>query len=264
MNPLRSGSAILLLTLASTCLLAQKPHKLIEVGHAGIQSPEFSQPIQLTFEAVSSHREFTRIRFRSANSTYIINSAYSLRRLNTPGDKEADIPDFNIPNLSFDKSRYFRIGHYQDANGPHTLLFFMGEGYASDPCSALVVGFDVKGHPYKVLEKETFEVTAFLPPVDGKSPRIVGKPTLSEVLSNVRDDSTSRPYATTYDPFAVYIVPAAPAKAIYSLEESRLYNQQHYVWRGSHSSETTLVYYNVPNHQKPFAAPAANLDKIIK
>lgn len=179
MNSLRSGCTILLFVLISTFLFAQKPHKFIEVGHAVIQSPEFPQPIQLTFEAASSHREFTRIRFRSANSTYILNSVYSLRRLNVPNDPKADIPDFNISNLPFDSSRYFRVGHYKDANGNHTLFFFVGEGYASDPCSALVVGFDLKGHPYKVLEKETLEVTAFLQSVDGKSPRIVGKPTLS-------------------------------------------------------------------------------------
>jgi hypothetical protein len=138
----------------------------------------------------------------------------------------------------------------------------MGEGIASDACAMLLIGFDTKGQPYKLLEKETMEVTSFLKQA-GKSALIVGKPTLSQVVGNI-DNPTSGPYATTYDPFAVNVLPATPGKAVYSLEESRLYNQQHYVWAGSHSSETTFVYYNIPKHPKPFAAPASDVNKLVK
>jgi hypothetical protein len=258
---------LLILTNAPLPALAQVSHKqpphFTEVGHATIHPPELPQPIQLIFESTNSGGDFTRIRFRSTESTYTISSAYDLRRLNAPGDPRADTPDFRVPNLPFDNSRYFRIGRYTDANGEHTLLFFMGEGYASDACALLVVGFDTKGQPYKLLEKETMEVTSFPRPIDGKPALIVGKPTLSQVLGNI-DNPTSGPYATTYDPFAVYVLPGTPGKAVYSLEESRLYNKQHYVWAGPHSSETTFVYYNIPEHPKPFAAPASDLNKLIK
>jgi hypothetical protein len=268
MKPSHSGSVILLLAFASVPFapLAQSPHKqshYVEVGHVTIRLAESTQPLRLSFQTTSIDREFTRIRFRSADNTYILHSAYTLRRLNTPGDPRADTPDFNISNLRFDPSRYFRTGHYTDANGDHTLLFFMGEAVASDACSLLVIGFDTKGQPYKVLEKETLEITVFLPPIDGKPALIVGKPTLSQEMRNP-NKSRSAPYATTYDPFAVYVLPVTPGKAAYSLDESRLYNQQHYVWAGPHSSERTLVYYNIPHHSAPFTAPAENLDKIIE
>jgi hypothetical protein len=268
MNLLRPGSAALSFVLVSTSLssLAQVSHKqphFNEVGRATIHPPELPQPLQLIFESADTGRGFTRIVFRSTDGSYTISSAYVLRRLNTPGDPRADTPDFNVPNLRFDSSRYFRIGHYTDSLGEHTLLFFMGEGIASDACAMLLMGFDTNGKPYKLLEKETFEVTSFSQSTDGKPALIVGKPTLSQVMGNI-DNPTSRPYATTYDPFAVYVLTAAPQKAVYSLEESRRYNQQHYVWSGPHSSETTFVYYNIPNHRKPFAAPASDVGKFVK
>jgi hypothetical protein len=267
MNILRPGSLFLLLTLPSASLptLAQSPHKQIhftQIGHTTIHPPELPQSIQLIFETADTRDGFTRIRFLSEENSYTLSAKYGLRRLNTPGDPRASTPDFNVPNLPFDKSRYFRIGHYTDAIGEHTLLFFMGEGIASDACAMLVIGFDTKGQPYKLLEKETMEVTSFLQQA-GKSALIVGKPTLSQVVGNI-DNPTSGPYATTYDPFAVYVLPATAGKAVYSLEESRLYNQQHYVWAGPHSSETTFVYYNIPKHRKPFAAPANDVNKLVK
>jgi len=268
MNILRPGFLFLLLNLPSASLptLAQSSHKQIhftQIGHTTIHPPEIPQSIQLMFESADTRDGFTRIRFLSEENSYTLSAKYGLRRLNTPGDPQAGTPDFNVPNLPFDKSRYFRIGHYTDAIGEHTLLFFMGEGIASDTCAMLVIGFDTKGQPYKLLEKETMEVTSLLQQADGKPALIVGKPTLSQVVGNI-DNPTSGPYATTYDPFAVYVLPATPGKAVYSLEESRLYNQQHYVWAGPHSSETTFVYYNIPKHRKPFAAPASDVNKFVK
>ena len=263
MNPFRLGSALLLLTLTNAPFptLAQISHEklhFIEVGHATVHPAEFPQPIELRFESSTTGQAFTRIRFKSAEGIYTIDSTNSLRRINTPGDRSADTPDFKVPNLRLDDSRYFRIGHYTEANIEHTLMFFMGEAVASDACALLVIGFDPKGHPYKLLEKKSLEVTSFVQSTNDKPALIIGKPTLSQVLGNI-DNPTSGPYATTYDPFTVYVLSAPAEKAVYSLEESRLYNQQHYIWAGPNSSETTLVFYNIPKRRKPFAAPAGDL-----
>lgn len=264
MNLLSSGFGVLLFVLASTSLSAfvrnpKRPIPFVEVDHATIHPAEFTQPIHLSFESAATSRDFTKIRFRSAKGTYTVSSAFGLRRLNSP-----DAPDFDIPYLPFDKSQYFRIGRYTNVSGKHTLLFFSGDAFASDASALLVIGFDTEGLPYKLLEKESLELTAFILPTNDKPALIVGKPTLSQVQSKNFDNPTSGPYATTYDPFAVYVLSNSPAKAIYSLNQSRLYNQQHYVWIGPHSSEKTLVYYKIPSHPKPFTAPASDLNKFVK
>jgi len=75
-------------------------------------------------------------------------------------------------------------------------------------------------------------------------------------------NSSKAPYATTYDPYSVYIV-QVEGSADYSLAASRKYNQVHYVWAGPHSREDFAVFYNVPGHTKPFGASATQLDKLL-
>ncbi len=70
------------------------------------------------------------------------------------------------------------------------------------------------------------------------------------------------PYATTYDPFAVYIVQRM-GDSVYSSDASRSYNLEHYVWAGPHSREDYAVVYNLPGHPKPFGTPASRLDTIM-
>jgi hypothetical protein len=258
--------ALLLLALASpSFLLAQASHKqpFNQVGHTTIHPQELTQSVQLVFESDDVHDGFTRIRFLSGTKAYEIVTAYKLHRLNPRGDSEGDTQDFNVPSLPLDKSRYFRIGHYSDSNGEHTLLFFMGAGSASDADPLLVIGFNFESQPYKVLEKENLEVTFFRPSTADKPALVIGKPTLSQIQSKNVENPMSGPYASTYDPFAVYVLPTRFGKATYSLEESRIYNQHHYFWAGPHSSESTLIYYNIPGRPKPFAAPASDFDKII-
>ena len=257
--------ALLLLALSRpSLLLAQASHKqpFNQVGHATIY-PQELPPVQLVFESAHVHDGFTRIRFLSGTKAYEIVTAYKLRRINPQSDSGGDKPDFNVPSLPLDRSRYFRIGHYNDSNGEHTLLFFIGSASASDTCPLLVIGFDSEAQPYKLLEKENLEVTFFRPSTVDKPALIIGKPTLSQIQSKNIENPMSGPYASTYDPFAVYVVPTSFEKATYSLEESRIYNRQHYFWAGPHSSESTLIYYNIPGRPKPFAAPASDFDKII-
>lgn len=156
-----------------------------------------------------------------------------------------------IEGLKLDSSRFFFKGKYSANNSSHTLLFFIGEGYASSAAPIFVVGFTEAGVPYKVLDLEEFDVTTF-EPTPGLA-RIIGKASLSEVQACLDYDPTTSPYATTYDPFSVYLL--TPGKqAIYSLAESRTYNLAHYVWAGPKMREDYSVVYNLPGHRKPFGA----------
>ena len=76
------------------------------------------------------------------------------------------------------------------------------------------------------------------------------------------DGHGTAPYATTYDPYAVYIVqPDKPAA--YSLAETRKYNQAHYVWAGTHSREDVGVLFNLPGHHGPVLSTPAHIDEIL-
>lgn len=65
-------------------------------------------------------------------------------------------------------------------------------------------------------------------------------------------NGSTKPYATTYDPRAVYLI-QPDAVAQYNLAASKTYNQQHYVWAGPSMSEQIAVIYNYPGHPNPFA-----------
>ena len=77
------------------------------------------------------------------------------------------------------------------------------------------------------------------------------------------DERADRPYITTYDPFAVFEMPETSALAVYSLDESRTYNQKNYVWHGPISSKTYGVVYNIPVHAKPFGAPWKQAQRML-
>ena len=97
---------------------------------------------------------------------------------------------------------------------------------------------------------------------DEDPPLIIGKRNLSEVFGGEGYNGDKRPYATTYDPYSVYVVkPNLPAN--YSLEESRLYNEQHYVWAGPKSREDYAVIWNVKGKPNPFGVQAKQLDSIL-
>jgi hypothetical protein len=166
-----------------------------------------------------------------------------------------------VSGLQLDTSRFFFRGDYISDGQPHTLLFFVSEGGASDAAPLLVVGFSYVGEPYKVLELDKFDITAFQRATDNTG-LIIGKTTLSQVMGEPGAERAGRPYATTYDPYSVYVV-HAEGTAYYSLGASRRYNQQHYVWAGSHSREDFAVFYNLPGHSRPFGAPATRVNDLL-
>jgi len=174
-----------------------------------------------------------------------------------PSDIETrknDLDWADIKGMPLDHSLCFHHAEYGN-KAKHTVLAFMSHGYASDAGPTFLVGFQADGTPYKALERDELDLFAFEPSTSDETAQIIGFPTLSQVMFGDGGNGSKAPYATTYDPRAVYVMsPGAPAK--YSIEESRLYNQQHYVWAGPTVSENYSVVYNYPGRDKPFGIPA--------
>ncbi len=167
----------------------------------------------------------------------------------------------DIKGMALDHSLCFHRAEYGNET-KHTLLAFMSHGFASDAGPAFVLGFQADGAPYIALEHDELDLFAFEPSTTDETARIIGFPSLSQVMFGEGGNGSKAPYATTYDPRAVYIIsPGAPAK--YSIEESRLYNQQHYVWAGPTVSENYAVVYNYPGRAKPFGIAAKQLDALF-
>jgi hypothetical protein len=177
-----------------------------------------------------------------------------------PSNVEArknDLDWAEIKGMPFDPSFCFHIAEYGNET-KHTLLAFMSHGFASDAGPAFVLGFQADGTPYKVLERDQLDLFALETSTVSETARIIGFPSLSQVMFGDGGSNSKASYATTYDPRAVFIVtPGAPAK--YSLTESRLYNRQHYVWAGPAVSENYAVVYNYPGRTKPFGIPSKQL-----
>jgi hypothetical protein len=165
-----------------------------------------------------------------------------------------------IAGAELDPSRYFFRAEYKTDSHRHTLLFFVGGGYASNAAPLLVIGFHSDGAPYKVLERNEFDPTSIQPTQQGAA--IIGKSTLSQVRAPLDYSPQKNLYATTYDPFSVFVV-HPDSLATYSLTLSRSYNVSHYVWAGPRSREDFAVMYNVPGHAKPFVVPASRVDALL-
>lgn len=176
-------------------------------------------------------------------------------------ERKRDISWSYIEGMRLDGSLCFYVGEFGVDTAKHTILAFVSEGWASDAAPVIVIGFNTSGLPYKVIERDELDLTSLVSKPDG-SALLIGKPTLSQVIAPLDYDSHKDPYATTYDPFAVYVV--SPNRlATYSLSESRRYNVEHYVWAGPKSSESYAVLYNIPGHSKPFGVAADKASAIL-
>lgn len=175
--------------------------------------------------------------------------------------QQSGFPD-KINGFVLDPSRCFFRAEYSVNSQKRTLLLFISEGGASDAASMLAVGFSTDHHPFKILEQDELDVTSL--DVAENSAAIIGKPTLSQVMMPALETTYDkrRKYATTYDPFVVYVIDDNYA-AKYSLEMSKQYNESHYVWAGPPSREDYAVVFNAPGHPKPFGIPAKELDKLF-
>lgn len=253
-----------------------KPTEPVSIGHVQVKIAELAEPVEMElqfypytedegdFSSPTEGRQFfTKLLFTVNGKVHEIRSKYTLMSLAPPHHPRQVNDDFDTPGLPFDPSRFFRSGEYQDLDGQHTLLFFEGWAYASDPGSVVVIGFCKTGEPYVVLESEMLEVSEFLPGHDDTPTRIGGHPSFSEVVAGDGGNGSKAPYALTYDPLAVYVLSTATGKATYSLQESRTYNEEHYVWAGSRVSEDYAVLYNIPGHNRSFGASTNEAKKIV-
>jgi hypothetical protein len=225
--------------------------------------PETGQDITLSFHPVSDRKDsFDSIDVISAAKRFHFPAKNTVARI--PANTEARQVDgfwVDIRGLKLHPSRYFLVGKYGTDTDVHTLLFFVGFAGASDAAPTLVLGFSATGDPYKVLEREYFDVSSFQSAANGTA-LIVGKETLSQVMGGDGGNGSTKPYATTYDPFSVFTV-GPDSKAAYSLVKSRAYNQKHYVWAGPKSREDYAVLYNLPHHPKLVGAPASRVETLL-
>jgi hypothetical protein len=239
------------------------PARLALAEHTTIILPENGRSVSLDFQPVPhSPGNFRSIRIRSAEK--IVTFTPKNPTAYIPIDQEEKISRGlweNPTGLELDHSRFFFRGEFTSGSSRRTLLFFISEGYASDAAPIFVVGFTNAGDPYKVLELAEYDPTAIRQASDGTA-QIIGKSTLSEIVGGDGGNGSKAPYATTYDPFSVFIV-RAEETAHYSFAASKHYNEQHYVWAGQHSREDYAVFYNIPEHRAPFGAPAAQISKLL-
>jgi hypothetical protein len=168
-----------------------------------------------------------------------------------------------IHGLELHPSRYFFRGEYIANSQPHTFLFFIGElqDGPNDGDPLFVIGFSSDGRPHKILERKGLDLTSF-EPAGQESALIIGKTGLSQVMAGDGGNSSTEPYATTYDPYSVFVV-QGESTAVYSLDATRNYNREHYVWAGPKSREDYAVLYNLPHHSGLVGAPASRVSALL-
>ena len=249
------GLTALVIALALAAPTASAERTTISVPNIGRVSLDFKPAREGT-------RGFASIEISSAGHKVRFTPKTPIARI--PSNREeilsSGLPS-SVPGLSVDPSRLFFRGQFMSDSEPHTLLFFVSEGYASNASPLFVVGFTYMGEPYKVLQLDKFDMIAFHQASDNTA-LIIGKQSLSEVMAGDGGNGSKAPYATTYDPYSVYIV-HVEGTADYSLAASKLYNQQHYVWAGPRSREDYAVLYNLPGHPKPMGAPASRIEALL-
>jgi hypothetical protein len=226
--------------------------------------PETQKNIVINFEPASGARDnFRSIRIDSDGRRFRFAPKAPVARIPTRPEErlQRGLLWDKIFGLQLHSSRYFFHGEYSMDSKTHTLLFFISEGGASDAAPLLVIGFSADGRPYKVLEREEFDPTSFQP-TDRGDAFIIGKATMSQGMGGDDSNGSKTPYATTYDPFSVFVIHNL-SRAEYSLIESRKYNQEHYVWAGPRSREDYAVLYNLPGHRKLVGAPASRVAALL-
>lgn len=231
---------------------------------ATLRIPESSEPVRISLQNIAPNKSgFTSILIRANGQTVTFHPRNAIACAQaTKEERKGDITWAEIEGMRLDDSLCFYVGDFGEGSAKHTLLAFRSEGGASDAAPVFVIGFKADGTPYKVLERDEFDLTSLTTSPDG-SALLIGKPTLSQVMAKIDYDSRKDPYATTYDPYAVYVI-GANQPAAYSLQESRVYNLQHYVWAGPKSSEEYSVLYNIPGHIKPFVLTDQKANEALK
>jgi hypothetical protein len=248
-------AAMLCATSASQTAIQSLPSPAI------VHFPEANANISIHYQPKFKvdFETFSVLHFRTGGHSFSLASLYELKYLRTDGPGRH--PENPIRGVTMDPSHFFFTGRYTLSTKPHTLLFFTGDTGVNE-APLLVVGFREDGSPFKVLELERFNMFSLDHPMAIKPPTIVGREKLSQVISGNGGNGSRTPYATSYDPYSVYTIqPGAAAQ--YSLEDSKLYNQLHYVWAGPKTREDYAVVYNVRGHSRPFGVPAKEVAQAL-
>ena len=224
--------------------------------------PETEKPVVLRFEPMPrDQRNFRSIYIDAEGRSFHFVPKAPIARI--PDNREEKLQRGlwdKVAGLELHRSRYFFQGKYGVESNPHTLLFFVSEpGIGASPL--FVIGFSDDGAPYKVLEQNALDLYSFQSTGDGDA-FIIGKATMSQVMAGDGSNGSKTPYATTYDPFSVFIVHSL-SQAQYSLDASMKYNRAHYVWAGPHSREDYAVLFNVPGHPKIMGSPASKVQALL-
>jgi len=231
--------------------------------HVTFVLPETENNIVLSFEPLSEgQHNFRSIHIESGGDNYRFMPKIPVARIPVSHDEKLQTGLWDkVSGLKIHPSHYFFVGKYTANSQSHTLLFFVSVPGASDAAPLFVLGFSTEGRPYKVLERSGLDLYAFKAS-NNENAFIIGKATMSQVISGDGSNGSKTPYVTTYDPFSVFVVRNLSI-AEYSLGESRKYNRQHYVWAGPNSREDYAVLYNVPGHPKPMGAPASHVTVLL-
>ena len=239
------------LRLLPVLALALSAPLAAQLKSATLRLPETNSDIRITCMGRTIH-------VRIPGHDYSLQSNSDLVRL-SKSDTTGLHPGDPVHGLTLDPSHLYFVGHYIQNNRPHSLLFFFGNS-ALNGFPMFVIGFHEGGVPYTGLELPEFNMERF--DVTDGTPKIIGRKTLPQAMTSPTPSDSTTPYATTYDPFSVFII-ATGAQATYSSTLSRSYNQQHYVWAGPHTREDYAVLYRVPGHPKPFGVPAEKISQYI-
>lgn len=164
-----------------------------------------------------------------------------------------------ISGMQMTSSQCLFIGKYKKNGTAHTLLLLTGGGgitYPDAPENTVIIGFDAKGKPYKVLELDAFEPTALVDSSTG--PQIEGWPDSHEGFCG----HDPAPNVATYDPAAVYVIDTT-GHAQWNGAETEAYNRAHYVWAGPRPSEKIKVFEKFPGHDGPFIPSAKEAELLM-
>ena len=236
------------------------PGSSLEAETIKLDLPEAGTNVTLRLTETQQHSVKTFVIEKDGKSFLFAPHKPITRIPSTPEEKQSTGVWDKAQGLELHPSRYFFSGRYQANAKMHSLLFFVGPPEIESG-SVFVIGFASDGIPYKVLEDDHLDLVGFESPNNG-IPLIIGKATMSQVTAGDGGNGSLAPYATTYDPFSVFVVrPDSVAK--YSLRGSQRYNEQHYVWAGPKSREDYAVLYNIPGHRNPFGASADRVMALI-
>ena len=179
-------------------------------------------------ESWSDPGDFTRLRIQvPGEKEFVAEDQFGLV---SPFDKDSWVPKklLTESKTQIDPRRVLVLR--ESDSDQKNMIVLIGYGYASAPGALWIIRLNENGPPYIALHKKEMGLRDVLDLDRDGNREIIGYPCLSEEFGN---------YLVTYDPFQVFNL--AARRALYSLELSKLYNLEHYVWAIRNCSEKYAV-----------------------